>query len=189
MAYGIVASNDPVNKIDPSGEEGELIGSMNAMAMMGDIAKIAVLSAAATCATIYAAGSVSGSAGAFFSAGPGGMCVPNQMRVQLQESDRSGTTLNTLGVPLMAPSALGVTTLEVRNAMYLDIFYGHPAWFPNSLESDLHGAIMYLSIRIGRYPAIGGTSQSGTIENAVIPSRRTNFRIDIENLRGRNLRL
>lgn len=107
----------------------------------------------------------------------------NQMRVQLQQS-RAGVTLKTHGIPIFGPATPGIGVRQVQAALarlfaeaqILD-------WFPNSQLRDLRTAIIRVSQALNRYPP-GGIIWGGNIEREEFGE----FRVDIENLRGHNLR-
>ena len=184
----VYAADDPINQVDPSGESFVLVEQLNMFSLITTLAKSALLAAAATCGTLYTAGSVAGSGGGDISSMPGGPCLPNQMLVHLQKT-RSGVTFETFpgSGALLATSLTGVTVTQVEGRM-MEIFLGHPGWFPDRLEPKLHGAIMYLSTRIRARQAGGGVSQGGHIESAEIPDKVFLFHMDIVNLRGHNLK-
>jgi RHS repeat-associated protein len=113
----------------------------------------------------------------------------NQMRVQLQDS-KGGRTLNTHAVIRSAPSKTGVTVLQMRSALHQlwEEIPTHAPWFPyDKLENEFFSGVIYLSKRLGEYPP-GGVIQGGNFLRYEIMYRKVDFRIDIENLRGHNLR-
>jgi RHS repeat-associated protein len=109
----------------------------------------------------------------------------NQMRVQLQEGDSE-----TYGVPRAAPAESGVSVRQMRDALqqlYEDIPTKAP-WFPlNRLQNEFYTAVVYISQRLGTFPP-NGIIQGGNILRYVINDRRKEYRLDVENLRGHNLR-
>jgi hypothetical protein len=60
-------------------------------------------------------------------------------------------------------------------------------WFPSRLLPKLVGAIIGLSQKLDQYPP-GGTQASGNIERITFSDRGVQYRVDIENLFGHNLR-
>jgi RHS repeat-associated protein len=119
----------------------------------------------------------------------------NAMRVQLQESPypSNGTTLNTHGVARMNSSRIGVTVLQMRDALneiYNDIRNGDVNWFPyNALENWYFTATIEISQKLGEVKESGGVTglQRSFITRSVIHNRKE-YRIDVDNLRGHNLR-
>ena len=108
----------------------------------------------------------------------------NRMRVQIQVGDNMVWTDSS--VPLTAPSDNGVTTLEVRVAMEA-LYYKSEEHMNKKFTRKLRSAIIEASQKLKNYPP------EGTMEP--IPSNFANFeykgkeyRIDIENIQGWNLR-
>ena len=117
----------------------------------------------------------------------GGMPAVYRIRVQLQ--DDTMIRGHTYGVARTNNPNPGVTVLQVRNAlaeMYQNVQVRAP-WFPLRLLPQLVTAIVLLSQRLGQYPP-GGTSASGNIERRTFTDRGIQYRVDIENLFGHNLR-
>jgi hypothetical protein len=117
-----------------------------------------------------------------------GTNIPYRMRVQLQ--DDTMITTNTYGVTRSNNPVPGVTVLQVRDALselYSMVQIRAP-WFPSRLSPQLATAIILLSQRLGQYPP-GGTTASGNIERRTFRDRGIQYRVDIENLRGHNLRV
>ena len=112
---------------------------------------------------------------------------PAEMRVQLQ----SGVTA-TFAIPLNADARTGVTTRQVRDAM-LSIYAEAKTlnWFPyTALEPWLRKSIIEISQELNRFPPLGVSAGAmRTIVTRQTNHNRRNFRIDVENLRGTNLRL
>jgi RHS repeat-associated protein/uncharacterized repeat protein (TIGR01451 family) len=189
----LYSHGDPLNNIDPSGNEPQAevlvtpgISLQLDARMAFEILKAGARVLALACSVGIGIAAVAG----------GGACGVNfnEMRVQLQE----GTT-NTFGIPLRAPSSVGVTTLQVRTALlsiYLAIYAesrAEVAFFPKNASDSfigLLGSVIYLSQRVGAIQAAGGVPQSGqtVLTDTFLAGKRV-FRIDIENLRGHNLRL
>jgi hypothetical protein len=110
-----------------------------------------------------------------------------RMRVQLQ--DDTMIRGHTYGVTRTANPNPGVTVLQVRHALaelYHNVRIGAP-WFPLRLLPQLVTAVVLLSQRLGQYPP-GGTTTSGMIERRTFSDRGIQYRVDIENLFGHNLR-
>jgi hypothetical protein len=178
----LYANAEPVSKIDPSGEM-TIAGAMTSISISSILSSLAVSYAIACSSEFILTSMVAmpASSPTFGCRSQGGV-----MRVQLQVS-RSGTTPNTEGIPLSNPT-IGVTTLDVRTAM-LNLFFSTPLWFPSSLEPALHSAIVGMSIKISKYPPLGVTGHSRNIEREEFPGRKGMlYRIDLEHVRGTNLR-
>jgi len=110
------------------------------------------------------------------------------MRVQLQDDTMIST--HTYGVTRVNNPVPGVTVLQIRAALqelYQNVQLRAP-WFPLRLCPQLVTAIVRLSIRVAHYPP-GGTTASGNIDRETFNDRGTQYRVDIENLFGHNLRV
>ena len=111
----------------------------------------------------------------------------HRMRVQLQ--DDTMIRGHTYGVTRTNAPNPGVTVLQIRNALgeLYHMVQVRAPWFPARLLPQLVNAIIQLSQRVGQYPP-GGTTASGNIERRVFTDRGIQYRVDIENLYGHNLR-
>src|SRR5579862_2004198 len=119
--------------------------------------------------------------------------VVPEMRIQLQVS-HSGQTSNTYGMPVAASDPdRGVTPLELRSAMqelYRVAMNLEVEWFPaNNMESKLVEAIVVLSERIKKYEESGISGDRNIERYSWEASRGREYRVDIENKRGLNLRV
>jgi RHS repeat-associated protein len=177
-------SDNPTNRIDPTGqfEEVETLESLSLGAKL-IIGFYVVVAAGALCGIAYLAQA------ADFNPLVPDACSPNTMRVQLQDS-KNGKTLHTKGLPVTAPSSPGVGVRQVQ-AM-LTLLYQNYAniapWFPARLDPQLAGVVARVSMRLNRYPPLGGTEPRWyTVEKAIFDDRDTEYRVEVENLRGRNL--
>jgi hypothetical protein len=109
------------------------------------------------------------------------------MRVQLQQG-----FVETHAVVRMGPENPGVTVFQMRDALR-QLFEETPIlakWFPfNSLKSEFVTGVITLSQKLGTYPPAGVTA-GGQIPGLRYEMywRGKDYRIDIENLRGHNLR-
>ncbi len=111
------------------------------------------------------------------------------MRVQLQEG-----FIHTYGIPLTASAQRGVTLRQVRDTMatlYNEAQGGNIPWFPytNKVASNwLRSSIIKSSQKLNTYPpgGISGRRISFLSEQHIINGR--DFRIDIDNLVGTNLK-
>jgi RHS repeat-associated protein len=108
---------------------------------------------------------------------------PNQMRVQIQRYEGEDYS-----VVAIAPQNIGVSALQIRTgmeAMYNSLSVGAP-WIPPNKYGDVYSAIVRMSERLKGFIAGGGVTQGGTVAQVMI--QQPNFRLDLENLRGHNLR-
>jgi hypothetical protein len=112
------------------------------------------------------------------------------MRVQLQES-RSGVTLHTEGIPIEGDPNRGVTVRQVQAALG-ELFSRARGlnWFKNTYMRDLRRAIINTSQELNRYPPLG-ISRIGNmreVSHEFPGPNRSMYRVDVDNLRGTNLR-
>jgi hypothetical protein len=114
----------------------------------------------------------------------------NVMRVQLQrDNERLAST-----IAVIAQASTGVTTRQIRDAMQQ--IYSNAAaqtlnyeWFPfASLGPWLRSAIIQLSQELKRYPPGGVFGQNLNILRRETIFRGRDYRLDIENISGHNLR-
>jgi hypothetical protein len=185
----VYVNANPVNAIDPSGMN-TLVETEGAAAFQQMLARLPVASAVSTvaataalaCSAIYAASLLAQFAEI---SGPGGVCaahLPNNMRVQLQQS-RAGKTLNTLGIPIYGPEEPGVWVRAVQLA--LGALYGSsPDWLPGSFDQQFSAAIVHISQNLNGYPPGGVNGGVYTIERENFDE----FRVEVEQIRGWNLR-
>ncbi|CAA0121101.1 tRNA(Glu)-specific nuclease WapA [Halioglobus japonicus] len=197
--YGDV---DPVSKIDPSGNFslGSLGTASNIQTTLAtaairaprfftafnstSVVKGAVVVGTATCFA-QAVSSLVGNAESIAQPSNKG-CELNKVRVQLQQGSRRDRTIGK--VAAWAPNP-GVSVNHVRaklNQLYFSRQEGN--WFPGDLDKWMYQSIVDLSIKLGKIPAAGGVMIGGNILRKEIYHRRLEYRIDIENLRGHNLR-
>ena len=110
----------------------------------------------------------------------------NQMRVQFQVSPLTGgVTLNTHALPVFGPKNNGVTVADVEATMRI-LFNTLPGWWPNALESPAIGLMARQSMHIRKVPPNGVLSDWTHKES--FEQRKFEYRIDIENIRGHNLK-
>jgi RHS repeat-associated protein len=196
-AYSYSGQNPVVGR-DPSGHE--TLGEVSVtLAVQSTIQTLAISTALAStvCVADFAASTI---ASEFFDldttqgATP---CAnkrraPGQIRIQLQDS-YAGLTKHTLGYPLIGRTGNppGVTVNEVQAGMallYADVAF-RADWFPLSMKPWLGSSIVSVSRRLNRYPP-GGISgrQLGFESEKIQYSGTIEYRIDVDNLRGTNLR-
>jgi hypothetical protein len=103
-----------------------------------------------------------------------------QRMIQGEFSDSEGYVMQNI-------PAVGVMVGQVQRQLNV-IFYDQPSWFPSSLESNLWSAIIRMSMSLNRYPP-AGTSFIGNMEREIIGTEKgLEWRLDLENLNGTNLR-
>jgi hypothetical protein len=119
---------------------------------------------------------------------------PGRMRVQLQDSV-DGKTKHTESVVILEqpPLGRGVTVRQVQAGLLKLYEKGEQAkWYPNNQLGDLGSAIIKVSEKLNNYPAAGGIQGPRTgIATEQWPNNKnknTTYRVDVENLRGWNLR-
>jgi RHS repeat-associated protein len=188
-AYG-----NPATIADPTGLDGTIgetmmagvgYATLNATAIASFTGTVAI-AATAACALSVATSYILQETNVIEQSN-GGPCQGrsmNRMRVQLQQS-RSGTTFHTAGIPLAADQSVGVTVRAVQAALGVLFISATETleWFPLSKRAELGGAVVVVSRNLNSYPP-GGTATIGTIEHEEFGE----FRVEVENLRGRNLR-
>ena len=119
----------------------------------------------------------------------GGPAPVHRMRVQLQDDTNIKHAPHTYGIARTANATTGVTVLQIRHAlmeMYQDVAMRAP-WFPLRLRPQLVAAIIAMSQKLGHYPP-AGIQRPGNIERATFVDHGTQYRVDLENLFGHNLR-
>jgi RHS repeat-associated protein len=110
---------------------------------------------------------------------------PNQMRVQLQLGSEK-----TYGIPISAPQDPGVATRQVRDSLQ-ELYNNYPKqtpWFPQSLDGKLRCAIIDISQELKRFPPSGVTQGGNIVRSEFAGEKGKKYRVDVENLRGHNLR-
>jgi RHS repeat-associated protein len=194
------AGVNPTNNADPSGLSTVALNyaqEINWVAIRNH-AVAAAVGVAVGCSLALTATAIGGFIGADLSYLPVDAiipdnCIANQMRVQLQEN---GPPPNeTYAIRAVNTPQVGVTVTQVRLAMQM-LFLTHTVGasrFPsNRLRGDLVSAIIEMSISVGRYPPGGVAGNNLNIEREQIPNRGGGrvgeYRLDLENMRGHNLR-
>lgn len=110
-------------------------------------------------------------------------CKLNRMRVQLQQ----GST-HTTGIPSVATPNPGVSVNQVRGTLN-QLYLGRSrAWFPKELDKWMYQSIVSISIKLGRIPPLGVRTTGRDILREQTFLKGKSYRIDVENLRGHNLR-
>jgi RHS repeat-associated protein len=184
----LYAHADPTDKRDPSGEFVDTLGGLNVLGILRSaevsrvVASIAVLT--------FVAALVVGVAVTDDNVNP----QVNRMRVQLQDETTryGGASTHTHGVTRANRSSVGVTARQMRDAMdQLYRTYRKDApWYPKGLDTELVWAIITTSERITGIVASGGVVQTGTLRPNLtwFGPDGVEYRLDLENLRGHNLR-
>ena len=187
-------NSNPVSNFDPTGNESEVSYGQTSLAVtIRNIVRLAAVGVAASCTLCMATMLL----GTIF-VGPGleliltipKLCADNQVRVQLQENIPNGG--NTYSAVAVAPKAIGVLVVQVQFAL-LRLFSTTPSWFPmNRLRFNLMGAISSASKDLNKFPPSGVAGENLNILREQIPSmsggRTGEYRLDIENMHGHNLR-
>ncbi len=190
LNHYLYADADPVDNVDPSGHgisadvtvSANLSFSIDAFASIPSLAVLAT-SATLACSLIHVGSLLDGMLGTNFA--DNAACGDAQMRIQLQEG-----FVHTFSIPIHAPAPVGVSTFQVRTTMqtlYSTYKVAAP-WYPTNLEPNLVSAIIDISKYISNFPPLG-TRTNATIRTVQWTDRRRNFRLDLENLRGWNLRI
>ncbi len=111
----------------------------------------------------------------------------NQMRLQLQQG-----SAETYGVTRENFPRKGVTVRQMQSALnQLRLTKDFEApWFPEVLDDWLGSSIIIISQRLNTVPGSGGVMATGTISTLKQETfhRNKEYRLEIENLRGHNLR-
>jgi len=188
------ANNNPSNEYDPQGRFGIALdyGQPIKLVSIGNIAATAALAAAVYCALALTTTGLLGFVGVDLSLikeiPP--ECIANQIRVQLQ-NNLSGSR-DTLSVIAVNIPQVGVTVAQARQALkilFLRWEAGDPlgAFVPRTYRSNLISAIIRMSAELDRFPPGGISGDNLTFLREDIPQKRPRFRLDMENMRGRNL--
>jgi hypothetical protein len=88
----------------------------------------------------------------------------------------------------VAPSNPGVTVLQMQTGALMALFLEGKEMIPGRLESAFLGAIARTSMKLGDFRAGGGVTLGGEIWDEEFGDRGVIYRVDLENLRGHNLR-
>ncbi len=184
----LYASANPVNLVDPSGHDpgvGTLPGLLGGIGIrgVGEGLRLPTVSAS----FVKAAITVGVVAVAVTSDTPD-RSDRNAMRLQLQEGNNHYWSLvmseEARGIGVVSPQVYAALSslhfAATIEAMLLD--------FPTSLEPELYGAIIRFSSRIRPIVAGGGVVQGGNVLREEFRGNGRTYRIDLENLRGHNLR-
>jgi hypothetical protein len=177
---------DPANKVDPSGRMS--VAEVSVVSMnYNTLAAMSVLSLATVCYFQFALAETANYFGADTSSVQS-PCVrknntTNRMRVQLQE----GFT-HLASADEVAPSNPGVTVMQMQIGALMALFLEGKGIIPGRLESAFLGAIARTSMKLADFRAGGGVRQAGEIWDEEFGDRGVIYRVDLENLRGHNLR-
>jgi RHS repeat-associated protein len=116
---------------------------------------------------------------------------PNSMRVQLQE----GIDTTFYGKSEHNTAQTGVTLFQVRNAMQelynearADASFGRNKFPYNALEDWLFSSVISISIKLGTYPPGGISGLQRNFIQETVEYRKKEYRLDVDNLSGHNLR-
>jgi hypothetical protein len=190
----VYADSNPVNNIDPSGNMsiGSLMTGVSgtfrlALSATPRVLNLGVNSAgkavALSCMAQMVTSMVMAEIPNVVMSSQRSGCEMNQMRVQLQQGH-----LHTISHVAHATPNPGVTTDHVR-AKLKHLYYSRSGegWFPSALGKWMYDSIVELSMDLSRFPPYGVT-MGGNILRKETHHRGKEYRIDIENLRGHNLR-
>ena len=122
-------------------------------------------------------------------AASGGPAPVHRMRVQLQDDTNFKNHPHTFGIARTANASTGVTTLQIRHALaeLYQTVNVRATWFPLRLLPRLISAIISMSQKLNHYPP-AGIQRPGNIERETFVDRGVQYRVDLENLFGHNLR-
>jgi RHS repeat-associated protein len=174
----LYASDSPVDRVDPSGnEDADIAENLSTAADLVVVAAISVVTLGYVCL-------------AYAQTTGGGPCGegPNEgsMRIQLQLGDQ----FTVPGTPILNnPDPPGVTSFQVREGLeeIYAIAQTSAAKFPfNSLQSDLVTAVIIVSQQAGMFAPYGYSGFKRSLLTS--PIGRSGWRIDVDNLEGTNLR-
>lgn len=175
--------DDPINRIDPSGlDTGSAVGALGGISLGGILQGLPTLVISKSFVTAVA---VSVAIGATL--GGDSKSDNSAMRLQLQAGDAHYWS-QVLG----APQSIGVTSVQVRAGLaamhtaVLTDFTFLP--FPDAAEPGLFSAIIRMSQKLTPITAGGGVTQGGSVLREIFYYGHDAFRVDLENLRGHNLR-
>ena len=185
----LYARSNPVLFSDPTGEFAMLVGAavrvgVRTRLTQFQMAVALALSTAIVC-TLIAVADGGG-------AGGQGVCRRNTMRVQLQTGHDDVASRTAIAV-----SPIGVTSAQVRRKMHeleIAVTLGErKAPFPNSMLKPFRKAIIKTSLWLYGAVAAGGVLQTGrpTVfrEEWVDPASGRDYRLDLENVLGHNLKI
>ena len=113
----------------------------------------------------------------------------NQMRVQLQYKHQYDH-----GIALLATPEIGVTKAQVYNGLWhLWQTRGNGNWFPSSQDRNMRRAVVEVSQEVKRRPDPVDGAREQVASSQWFPNgkqaQRADYRVDVENLRGTNLKL
>ncbi len=189
------ANANPVNFIDPSGEE-SLVGQMTAVGIVGVLSSIAVVKLtaimAATVATACAANWTLQKSMQYIGwpdAGGTGPCDArrvNKMRVQLQQDF---VHIHGIAVYPIQAKTVSLTTLQMALwSLYSAAEFS--SWvmmnkFPfHAGQQKFDAAIKRLNVKLQRYPPKGGTlTVRLSLESETFRVKGKEFRVDVDNFR------
>ena len=184
----LYANNGPVTFTDPSGNQ-TMAGTMTGVNVAGNLMRLTtplIRHAVASCVGMAVASMIPGLEGVILP-GPLGLCESNTMRVQFQVSPVSGgVTLYTHAQAIYGLPGIGVSATQVE-AVMRGLFQLLPPWWPHSLESVTVGMMARTSIAIRRRVP-GGVFGNVYVWKEPYVNNRLEYRIDVENKRGHNLK-
>jgi RHS repeat-associated protein len=195
----LYAENEPVNRIDPSGnatileeEEKEAIAETIDVAPVLQGAAILLLFVAEFSGGINEHPKVSPTPDANPDTTRDDPRLPNRMRVQLQE----GLETTFYGVAQQNTAQIGVTVYQMQSALQTlynmasnDATFGRSSFPFNALNDWLVSSIIIASEKLKGYPPGGiALPRRNFLNIPTIQYRRKEYRLDVDNLVGHNLR-
>jgi len=185
------ADQNPVNRRDPTGwfSEGEI-----EVVQIGEeaIQSAARVNAFKVVGIVLSAGAIGAQ-----TLGPPGSPRQNpspyqfRMRVQLQQSPYGGggVTLNTEGFPIEQATSIPVSRVRTELTNVFRAASTYLDWFPSDGLRDLRSAIIDVSKKLGNFPPNGIAEGRLSIVTSKFDYRKDyEFRVDVDNLAGWNLR-
>lgn len=189
----LYAEDNPVNRVDPSGHLAEsdtllAVGESFAIEAGANIGANLVRQAAVRTISRVIAGT------AIYALSTQTLERTNDfgnvMRLELQDDAQNQD--HYWSQVIVNSQKIGVTTRQVRDglegmhdAVLADLTDKH---FPTRLEPELYSAIIQFSQKLDPVRAAGGVTQAGNVLREKFYDRGREFRIDLENLHGHNLR-
>ncbi|MCP3997128.1 MAG: RHS repeat-associated core domain-containing protein, partial [bacterium] len=200
----LYAEANPVNNIDPAGlQSASVAESITVSAATAEMSAASLLLSLYTVEQICRAHAFAGQttptmsalASAMMTTYLSGQLDPcdgdgwNVMRVQLQDESTKFGVQHTHAIPVTAPASEGVKAIVARAALEVLFWSTTPEtvpWFPQKERTEFMFAIIKQSIRIGKLVRGGGIPIQMSWSEEFGPNDF--YRVDLENVRGHNLR-
>ena len=187
----VYANSSPIDNRDPSGRM-TMIGTLGGVSLA--TVSITILRQGAAACFGIAVASMAPGFEAVALPKPLDLCQANTMRVHLQDSvspvpgkGTQNTTAKGLGVVYGVPG-IGVTAMQVRGKME-QLYYSKPSWWPGPATGMLKSLIIDVSQQLTRIVAGGGVDgYQPSVATQQGAYGRMYYRVDVDNLRGHNLK-